>query len=55
MPTLWCMALRQVELEPLDTEVMAELAEESGIVIILTWAVMPGLVRILRPWLKDRS
>jgi antibiotic biosynthesis monooxygenase (ABM) superfamily enzyme len=23
-----------------------------GIVIILTWAVMPVLVRILRPWLK---
>ena len=25
-----------------------------GIVIILTWAVMPVLVRILRPWLKNR-
>jgi len=22
-----------------------------GIVIVLTWAVMPGLVKILRPWL----
>ena len=25
-----------------------------GIVILLTWAVMPVLVRILRPWLKHR-
>jgi antibiotic biosynthesis monooxygenase (ABM) superfamily enzyme len=23
-----------------------------GIVILLTWAVMPALVRILRPWLE---
>lgn len=26
-----------------------------GIVILLTWAVMPVLVRILRPWLAQRS
>jgi antibiotic biosynthesis monooxygenase (ABM) superfamily enzyme len=25
-----------------------------GIVILLTWAVMPVLVRILRPWLDRR-
>jgi antibiotic biosynthesis monooxygenase (ABM) superfamily enzyme len=26
----------------------------AGIVILLTWAVMPVLVRILRPWLQPR-
>ena len=26
-----------------------------GIVILLTWVVMPVLVRILKPWLKNRS
>ncbi|MBI4791329.1 MAG: antibiotic biosynthesis monooxygenase [Deltaproteobacteria bacterium] len=26
-----------------------------GIVILLTWAVMPVLVRILKPWLKQNS
>ena len=26
-----------------------------GIVILLTWVVMPVLVRILRPWLKENS
>ncbi len=26
-----------------------------GIVIVLTWVVMPVLVRILRPWLKQNS
>jgi alpha/beta hydrolase family protein len=26
-----------------------------GIVILLTWVVMPVLVRILRPWLEKRS
>jgi len=26
-----------------------------GIVVFLTWAVMPVLVRILRPWLENRS
>ena len=27
----------------------------AGIVIMLTWVVMPGLVRILRPWLQWRQ
>ena len=26
-----------------------------GIVVLLTWAVMPVMVRILRPWLEHRS
>jgi hypothetical protein len=57
MPTPWCTAFLQVELEPRDTDAMAELAEESGpvtVVIILAWSVMQVLVRIPGPWVKDR-
>jgi hypothetical protein len=35
-------------------QLMRALLVSIGIVILLTWAVMPVLVRILRPWLEPR-
>lgn len=38
-----------------QSQLLQALFVAVGIVIFLTWAVMPVLVRILRPWLKNRS
>jgi len=45
-------------LNPLTGNLPASLAAllvAVGIVILLTWAIMPLLVRILRPWLQQRT
>jgi antibiotic biosynthesis monooxygenase (ABM) superfamily enzyme len=36
-------------------QLLQALLVSVGIVIVLTWAAMPVLVRILRPWLQHRS
>jgi antibiotic biosynthesis monooxygenase (ABM) superfamily enzyme len=36
------------------SSILQALFSAAGIVILLTWAVMPGLVRLLKPWLQHR-
>lgn len=36
-------------------QILQALLVAVGIVIVLTWAAMPVLVKILRPWLEHRS